>query len=169
MKLFKKSSCRIFGVTLSRICNNNSLPSAISATLRSLYHRGPHTQGIFRRCASARALRELREKVDSQGAAVCEEITNTPALLLAALLKDFLRSLPEPLLTGNAQEWLTVASTGRLEQLRKLLNLLPKENHLLLLHVVSVLNQIAKRARYNLMSATNLGTLLNYSRMLRMF
>lgn len=77
--------------------------------------------------------------------------------MLAALLKDFLRSLPEPLLTGNAQEWLTVASTGRIEQLRRLLNLLPKENHLLLLHVVSVLNQIAKRARYNLMSAANLG------------
>lgn len=89
--------------------------------------------------------------------AICEEIANTPPLLLAALLKDFLRSLPEPILSGNAQEWLTVASTGRMEHLRRLLNLLPRENHLLLMHVVCILNHIAKRAGYNLMSATNLG------------
>lgn len=91
------------------------------------------------------------------GAAVCEEISNTPALLLAALLKDFLRSLPEPLLCGKAQDWLNVASTGRLEHLRRLLGLLPRENHVLLANVISVLHNIAKRTRYNLMSATNLG------------
>lgn len=92
-----------------------------------------------------------------KGVAVCEEISNTPALLLAALLKEFLRSLPEPLLTGNVQEWLNVATNGRLEHLRRLLNVLPRENHLLLAHVICVLHNIAKRARYNLMSAANLG------------
>ncbi|KRT84402.1 hypothetical protein AMK59_2800, partial [Oryctes borbonicus] len=91
------------------------------------------------------------------GAAVYDELSNTPALLLAALLKDFLRSLPEPLLVGNAQEWLNVASSGRLEHLRRLLNILPRENHVLLAHVICLLYHIAKKARYNLMSATNLG------------
>nr|XP_015838515.1 PREDICTED: rho GTPase-activating protein 20 isoform X2 [Tribolium castaneum] len=157
LKLFRKTTGRLFGVALSRLCTNNALPPAITACLRALFQRGPHTQGIFRRCASARALRELREKVDTQGAAVCDEISNTPALLLAALLKDFLRSLPEPLLTGNAQEWLTAASSGRTDHLRRLLSLLPRENHLLLANVVCVLYNIAKRARFNLMSAANLG------------
>lgn len=91
------------------------------------------------------------------GAAVCEEVSNAPALLLAGLLKDFLRSLPEPLLCGNAQEWLNVGSSGRLELLRRLLNQLPRENHLLLAHVICVLYNITKRARFNLMSAANLG------------
>lgn len=127
------------------------------ATLKVLYQRGPHTQGIFRRCASARALRELREKVDTQGPVVCEEILNAPALLLGALLKDFLRSLPEPLLCGNVQDWLNVASSGRLENLRRIVGLLPRENHVLLAHVVNVLHSIAKKSRFNLMSATNLG------------
>ncbi|KAJ8973723.1 hypothetical protein NQ317_011761 [Molorchus minor] len=153
LKLFRKASCRLFGEALSRLCANNTLPPVILAILKTLFQRGPHTQGIFRRCASARGLRELREKIDSQGAAVCEEISNSPALLLAGLLKEFLRSLPEPLLAGNAQEWLNVASTGRLEHLRRLLNQLPRENHLLLAHVVCVLYNIAKRAMYNLMSA----------------
>ncbi|GJQ72384.1 hypothetical protein Trydic_g3466 [Trypoxylus dichotomus] len=157
LKLFRKNSGRIFGVPLSRLCMNNMLPPVVSTILRTLFQKGLHTQGIFRRCASARALRELRERVDTQGAAVYDELSNTPALLLAALLKDFLRSLPEPLLVGNAQEWLNVASSGRLEHLRRLLNMLPRENHMLLAHVICLLYHIAKKARYNLMSATNLG------------
>lgn len=67
LKLFKKSNCRVFGVPLSRICINNTLPPAISATLRNLYHKGPNTEGIFRRCAAAKALKALRERVDSEG------------------------------------------------------------------------------------------------------
>lgn len=88
---------------------------------------------------------------------MCEELTNTPALLLASLLKDFLRSLPEPLLSGNVQEWLNSASSGRIEHVRRLVSALSRENHLLLANVMCVLYQIAKRARYNLMSASNLG------------
>lgn len=83
-----------------------------------------------------------------------------PALLLAALLKDFLRSLPEPLLAGNAQEWLNAASSSRMDHLRRLVSILPRENHLLLAHVICVLYHIAKRAKYNLMSAANLGKLI---------
>lgn len=94
------------------------------------------------------------------GAAICEEIANAPALLLSGLLKDFLRSLPDPLLAGNAQEWLSIASTGRIEHLRRLITQLPRENHLVLAHVTCVLYNIAKRARFNLMSAANLGKLL---------
>lgn len=99
--------------------------------------------------------------MDTQGAAVCEEIANTPALLLAALLKDFLRSLSDPLLCGNVQEWLNVASSGRIDHLRRLIASLPRENHLLLANVICVLYNIAKRARYNLMSAANLGNTNN--------
>ncbi|CAH1128914.1 unnamed protein product [Ceutorhynchus assimilis] len=158
LKLFRKSSAgRIFGISLARLCPNNTLPPVILTCLRNLFQKGPQTQGIFRRCASARALRELKEKVDAQGAAVCDEISNTPALLLGALLKDFLRSLPEPLLSGNVQEWLTASTSGRLDLLRKLLSNLPRENHMLLRYVTCVLYNIAKKSRFNLMSAANLG------------
>ncbi|ENN71130.1 hypothetical protein D910_03489 [Dendroctonus ponderosae] len=175
LKIFRKSSTgRVFGVALSRLCPNNTLPPVISTCLKTLFQQGPQTQGIFRRCASARALRELKEKVDSQGKSfyhleltpvknhrtgvtVCDEISRTPALLLGALLKDFLRSLPEPLLAGNAQEWLSAATSGRLDLLRRLLSNLPRENHMLLRYVVCVLNNIAQKSRFNLMSAANLG------------
>lgn len=183
LKLFRKVNSRFFGVPLSRLCPNNTLPPILLTILRVLFQKGPHTQGIFRRCASARGLRELREKIDSQGKleiklalilknstsvksvieylflgiVACEDIANAPALLLAGLLKDFLRSLPEPILAGNVQEWLSIASTGRIDHLRRLITQLPRENHLVLAHVTCVLYNIAKRARYNLMSSANLG------------
>ncbi|KAL1497909.1 hypothetical protein ABEB36_008791 [Hypothenemus hampei] len=158
LKLFRKSSSgRVFGIALSRLCPNNTLPPVIMTCLKTLFQQGPQTQGIFRRCASARALRELKEKVDGQGVTICEEISKTPALLLGALLKDFLRSLPEPLLAGNAQEWLNAATSGRLDLVRRLLSNLPRENHTLLRYVICVLHAIAKKSRFNLMSSANLG------------
>lgn len=158
LKLFRKSNSRFFGVPLSRLCTNGTLPPILNTTLRGLFQRGPHTQGIFRRCASAKALRELRERIDSIGAAACEELLSTPALVLAALLKEFLRSLPEPLLCGaSVGEWLSAGDSGRVEHVRRLIGRLPRENHVLLAHVVCMLYHVAKRARYNLMSPANLG------------
>lgn len=57
--------------------------------------KGPFTQGIFRKSANARLVRELRERLDSGLELALEHI---PVLAVAALLKEFLRSLPDPLL-----------------------------------------------------------------------
>ena len=52
--------------------------------LAVLQQEGPSTEGIFRRAASATALRELREALE-RGAEV--ELGSQPALLLAVVLK----------------------------------------------------------------------------------
>lgn len=64
MKLFRRSSGRLFGVSLARLCPNGGLPAAVLTMLRVVHRRGPHTQGIFRKSANAKALKHLREKVD---------------------------------------------------------------------------------------------------------
>lgn len=63
--------------------------------LYQVFAKGPFMQGIFRKSANARLVRELRDKLDAG-----EDVTweHVPVLVTAALLKDFLRSLPEPLL-----------------------------------------------------------------------
>lgn len=66
--------------------------------LQQLLGKGPFTQGIFRKSANARSVRELRDKLDS-GAAVTWD--HVPVLVTAATLKDLLRSLPDPLLTSS--------------------------------------------------------------------
>lgn len=65
--------------------------------LQQLLAKGPFTQGIFRKSANARLVRELRDKLDS-GATVAWD--HVPVLVTAATLKDFLRSLPDPLLSS---------------------------------------------------------------------
>lgn len=66
--------------------------------LLQIFHKGPFTQGIFRKSANARLVRELREKLD-----LGEDVSfeHVPVLVTAALLKEFLRSLPDPLLTSS--------------------------------------------------------------------
>lgn len=65
--------------------------------LQQLFSKGPFTQGIFRKSANARLVRELRDKLDSGEDVAWEHV---PVMVTAALIKEFLRSLHDPLLCG---------------------------------------------------------------------
>ena len=56
--------------------------------LLQLLKEGPSTVGIFRRSPNARAMRELRNKLD-EGEEV--DLNECSVFVTAALLKDFLR------------------------------------------------------------------------------
>jgi Rho GTPase-activating protein 20 len=86
----------LFGVPLSRL-DENGLPKPVLVMLQQLFAKGPFMQGIFRKSANVRIVRELREQIESTGDPSCLE--DAPIIAVAALLKDFLRSLPDPLLT----------------------------------------------------------------------
>lgn len=88
----------IFGVNLSRL-DENGLPKPVLVMLQQLFAKGPFTQGIFRKSANVRIVRELRDQIESTGDTICLE--EAPIIAVAALLKDFLRSLPDPLLTSH--------------------------------------------------------------------
>lgn len=80
--------CRTQDVKFPIVC----IPQAM---LQQVFIKGPFTQGIFRKSANARLVRELREQLDSGQELAMEHI---PVLAVAALLKEFLRSLPDSLL-----------------------------------------------------------------------
>ena len=126
---------------------------------QQVFQKGPFTQGIFRKSANARLVRELRDKLDS-GEDV--QLDVVPVLVTAALLKEFLRSLPEPLLGSTLYPlWLEALNCGnqseRLLRLKSLVEQLPKSNQILLAHFLCVLHHIARKSSLNLMSAGNLG------------
>ncbi|XP_077285593.1 uncharacterized protein LOC143910862 isoform X2 [Arctopsyche grandis] len=162
LKLFRRSSGRLFGVSLARLCPNGGLPAAVLTMLRVVHRRGPHTQGIFRKSANAKALKHLREKVDNAGAAGarCPELDSAPVLLVASLLKDFLRSLPQPLMCDSFYPgWISVLSltpSEKISSMRSLLLKLPKVNYNLLSHFVAILQAIARNSAINLMCPMNL-------------
>jgi hypothetical protein len=66
-------------------------------------------EGIFRKNGNIRRLKELTDSIDRDPSSV--DLTQDNPVQLAALLKKFLRELPDPLLTFKLHR-LMVASQG---------------------------------------------------------
>ncbi|XP_074755826.1 T-cell activation Rho GTPase-activating protein-like [Athene noctua] len=109
------------GMPLAALCGEaGTLPRPIQELLDILHQRGPSTEGIFRRAAGATELRNLKEALD-RGADV--DLPSQPEILLAAVLKDFLRSIPGKLLDVDLyQDWMQAmerpSQQARVEELR---------------------------------------------------
>ena len=65
--------------------------------LTYVYCTDMSVEGIFRKNGNIRRLKELTDAIDRDPSSV--DLTQDNAVQLAALLKKFLRELPEPLLT----------------------------------------------------------------------
>ncbi|XP_054676792.1 T-cell activation Rho GTPase-activating protein-like, partial [Grus americana] len=149
----------LFGQPLAAVCGEEgTLPRPIQELLAVLQQEGPSTEGIFRQAASVTALRELREALD-RGAEV--ELGRQPALLLAILLKDFLRSIPSKLLVNDLYEdWMAAmrrtSKEEKMAELKAVAEKLPAANVLLLKRLLSLLRRIARSAGTSRMSSSNL-------------
>ncbi|OWR50001.1 putative Rho GTPase regulating protein [Danaus plexippus plexippus] len=153
---------RLFGVALTRLCNGTPPPALLHA-LKRLRVTAPLTHGVFRRSANAKALRLLRDKLDALGpwAEGGVELERAPVLLVAALVKEFFRALPQPLLASELYPaWLQVLGlpqTEKVNAVRSLLLKLPKSHYNMLMYFVCLLQAIAKKSNINLMCPMNLG------------
>ncbi|XP_053733012.1 rho GTPase-activating protein 20 isoform X2 [Synchiropus splendidus] len=151
---------QLFGRPLSSLCSENTaLPKPVMDMLVFLYMEGPYTSGVFRRSAGAKACRELRDRLDT--GVEDPEITHQSVFVIAAVLKDFLRSIPGSLLCSDLyDQWMNVMEVDggedRTQAVHRLLRLLPSENLQLLRHVISVLHSIHGNALDNQMNAFNL-------------
>ncbi|XP_066562562.1 rho GTPase-activating protein 20 isoform X2 [Amia ocellicauda] len=149
---------RLFGLPLSVVCEDNSLPKPVMDMLSFLFQEGPFTRGIFRRSANAKACRELRDKLNS-GAEVL--LNSESIFVMAAVFKDFLRNIPGSLLFSELyNKWVNVMDQGNDEErilaIQRLMEQLPKENMLLLRHLFGVLHCIEQHSEENQMNAFNL-------------
>ncbi|MCJ8747875.1 hypothetical protein PDJAM_G00158470 [Pangasius djambal] len=159
---------RLFGMPLSMVCMDNSLPKPIMDMLVFLFQEGPFTRGIFRRSAGAKACRELRDKLDSGIQVV--PMNRQSIFVIAAVMKDFLRSIPGSLLLSDLYEkWMATvdlldeAEDSQLKSIQGLVMSLPSENILLLKHVLAVLYNIQLHAEDNQMNAFNLAICISPS------
>lgn len=95
----------LFSLPLSSVCTDDTLPKPIMDMLSFLYHEGSWTRGIFRRPAGARAVRELRDSLDSGEFELT--LTRDHVFIIAGVFKEFLRSIPNSLLCCELyEEWL---------------------------------------------------------------
>ncbi len=104
-------------VPLAELCekegDGHRLPAPVSSLLSHILSHGPATVGIFRRSPNARVTKDLRERLDrDRGCWRDPEVlfSECSVFVTAALLKDFLRSLPDCLLMcQHYRSWVRLA------------------------------------------------------------
>ncbi|XP_036625163.1 T-cell activation Rho GTPase-activating protein [Trichosurus vulpecula] len=149
----------LFDQPLSIICSDDDiLPQPIQEILHILRSKGPSTEGIFRKAASEKARKELKEELNSGGMVSLE---TRSVHLLAAVFKDFLRSIPLKLLSSDlSEEWMAALEKpneeDKIESLKQVTKKLPKANLLLLKHLVCMLYDISKNSDVSKMDSSNL-------------
>lgn len=102
-------SSGVFGIPLETLVERNSadsmhgagpgslrVPSFIDDVISAMKQMDMSVEGIFRKNGNIRRLKELTEALDRDSAAV--NLADDNPVQLAALLKKFLRELPDPLL-----------------------------------------------------------------------
>ncbi|XP_041462290.1 rho GTPase-activating protein 20-like isoform X2 [Lytechinus variegatus] len=149
---------RLFGLPLSMVCPENTLPKPILDLLTTLYHQAPFMTGIFRKSANARVCRELREALDAGEQCSLDDVSVHVA---ASVLKDFLRSLPDSLLVcSQCEEWISTIDIAdkeeKLQAIKSLLDQLLDINQVLLRHLFNVLYYVSLHMDENNMNSYNL-------------
>lgn len=148
----------LFGQPLDKLCQHEPIPKPVLDMLMQLFMVGPFTVGIFRKSANARMVKEMRAKLDTELEVSMESVN---ICVVACLVKDFLRSLPDAVLGSDLyDDWRELAEIGheaeKVQRVRELCSRLPTSNVTLLCHFLCVLYHIAARSHHNLMSSANL-------------
>ncbi|XP_069582020.1 T-cell activation Rho GTPase-activating protein isoform X2 [Ranitomeya imitator] len=148
----------LFDQPLSIICEEDNLPKAILDILTILRVQGPQTEGIFRKAANERARKELKDNL-SYGRDL--DLKKKPVHLLAVVFKDFLRGIPNQLLSSDLyNKWINalekVNLEEKVEEMKWAAEKLPKPNLILLRHLICVLHHISKASDINKMDSRNL-------------
>ncbi|XP_043391972.1 unconventional myosin-IXb isoform X9 [Chelonia mydas] len=137
---------RHFGVCVSSlISDKNSVPVVMEKLLEYVEMHGLYTEGIYRKSGSANRMRELKQLLQTDPNSV--KLENYPIHTITGILKQWLRELPDPLMTfAQYGDFLrAVELPEKQEQLvaiYSVLEQLPQANHntleRLIFHLVKV-------------------------------
>ncbi|XP_039262495.2 uncharacterized protein LOC120338538 isoform X1 [Styela clava] len=152
------ASPKLFSLPLGQVCTNGELPTPIADMLDILYRKAPYTTGIFRKSANAKTTRQLKHKLDEEADVT---ISDASIYVIAALVKDFLRNIPNSVLDNTLYtDWTNAIEEAddeaKLGSLRRLLRSLDQCNRVLIRRLSIILNRIASRAKRNNMTSYNL-------------
>jgi len=130
-----------------------------------LYYDGPSAQGLFRKSANARVCRQVRERLDA-GDEV--DFTDLPILAVGAILKEFLRSLPDSVMTLKLYDEMVGTNAlldkiQRVDHVTQVMAKLPEANQLLLGALMPVFVKIGESGDINGMTPSNVGICIGQS------
>ncbi|NXK16451.1 MYO9B protein, partial [Arenaria interpres] len=137
---------RHFGVCVSSLTSErNSVPIVMEKLLEYVEMHGLYTEGIYRKSGSANRMKELKQLLQADPNSV--RLENYPIHTITGILKQWLRELPDPLMTSaQYNDFLrAVELPEKQEQLcaiYSVLEQLPQANHntleRLIFHLVKV-------------------------------
>ncbi|GMR42919.1 hypothetical protein PMAYCL1PPCAC_13114, partial [Pristionchus mayeri] len=170
----KEERSAVFGASLADVRRRSGacLPHALFEILRFLRVHAPEAVGIFRKNGVKSRITELREiaNVEREGDVFHDENSLNASQVhdVADLLKQYLRELPEPLMTSRLSKTFAaifehVPEEERIAALRYAIVLLPEENREALQTLLLFFNEVAGHASTNSMSADNISVCLTPS------
>uniref|UniRef100_A0A3B4FH16 Myosin IXB n=1 Tax=Pundamilia nyererei TaxID=303518 RepID=A0A3B4FH16_9CICH len=149
-----------FGVRVCHLLNEkNPVPMVLEMMLEHVEMHGLYTEGIYRKSGSANRMKELHQKLDTDPNSACLE--DYPIHTVTGLVKQWLRELPDPLMTfTHYNDFLhAVDLPEKQEQLHaiyKVLDELPTANYNTLERLVFHLVRVCKEEAHNRMSPNSL-------------
>ncbi|XP_044126174.1 unconventional myosin-IXb isoform X3 [Bufo gargarizans] len=149
-----------FGVHVADLTNETtSVPVVMEILLEYLEMHGLYTEGIYRKSGAANCMRELKINLEKDPTSV--KLDKYAIHAITGILKQWLRELPEPLMTfAQYSEFLkTVELPGKQEQLcaiYKVLGQLPQANYNSLERLIFHLVKVALLEDENRMSPNSL-------------
>ncbi|OCU00813.1 unconventional myosin-IXb isoform X2 [Xenopus laevis] len=156
----KKQGCHQFGVHVADLTSDTtSVPVVMEILLEYLEIHGLYTEGIYRKSGAANRMRELKESLEKDPNLV--KLDNYPIHAITGILKQWLRELPEPLMTfAQYSEFLrAVELPGKQEQLcaiYKVIGQLPHAHYNSLERLIFHLVKVAMVEEVNRMTPNSL-------------
>lgn len=126
----------IFGVPLDQLIERDyeestdgvgpgslKVPSLVQEAVSAMKTMDMSVEGVFRKNGNIKRLNDVKEEIDAKGA-VEVDLTKENAVQVAALLKKFLRELPDPLMTYKLNKlWITSQRIDDIDKRRRVLHL----------------------------------------------
>ncbi|XP_075878957.1 unconventional myosin-IXb isoform X3 [Nelusetta ayraudi] len=149
-----------FGVRVCRLVSDkNPVPMVLEMMLEHVEMHGLYTEGIYRKSGSANRMKELHQRLETDPHLVCLE--DYPIHTVTGLVKQWLRELPDPLMTFmHYNDFLhAIDLPEKQEQLQtiyKVLEELPPANFNTLERLIFHLVRVCKDEAHNRMSPNSL-------------
>ncbi|XP_033121329.1 protein FAM13A-like [Anneissia japonica] len=158
----KVPQSKVFGLPLAHQMRNLNgdvcIPFIVKKIVEFIVKHGIGHEGIFRMSGSSRVVDKLRSAFDKYGDADLEEAEDVMAV--ASLLKLYLRELPEPIVPAEIHRRFLAIYEGndgsnlvnQLDNMKEILDDLPKENYVLLKYLNKFLVQVSQHESTNKMT-----------------
>ncbi|KAJ5077216.1 rho gtpase-activating protein 68f [Anaeramoeba ignava] len=156
-KFFRKGTQKKTTKLLGEVSPIFPIHPFIIRCIEEVEERGLNTVGIFRISSSSQRIKEITTDLSQDKEVLLSELD---IITISALIKQYFRELPEPILTTNLYDtFVKLADLEETEQFKKVFELfqsLPFYNKILALVLLRLLKKVSENCSINMMGIENL-------------